>query len=90
MKKQMKRLLLTSLFACLSLFVLASCGNGEDASQEQENDGETVIVAMNVESEPAGGFDPAANWGSVSYTQLEPRKIRRPQHRVGAECRLLR
>ena len=67
MKKQMKRLLLTSLFACLSLFVLASCGNGEDASQEQENDGETVIVAMNVESEPAGGFDPAANWGCAEH-----------------------
>ena len=85
MKKQMKRLLLTSLFACLSLFVLASCGNGEDASQEQENDGETVIVAMNVESEPARGFDPAANWGCAEHCH-EPLIQKHPcDYRCGYE-----
>lgn len=59
----MKKKLLLVLVLAIGLVVFASCGN----KTAEKNDGSTVTVAMNVESEPAAGFDPAANWGCAEH-----------------------
>lgn len=61
-----KKILL--LLCCLGLVMaLAACGGDDTAQNQSKNNGTTVTIAMNTGSEPAAGFDPAANWGCAEH-----------------------
>ena len=66
-----KHLVMIFLAAALTASALAGCGAGsEDSSSgvsasEQADD--TVIIAMDPNSEPASGFDPAFGWGAGEH-----------------------
>ena len=66
-----KHLVTFFLAAALTASALAGCGAGsEDSSSvvsasEQADD--TVIIAMDPNSEPASGFDPAFGWGAGEH-----------------------
>ena len=56
---------LRSLLACLLLAcLLAGCGGQQPAGGQaaQPNRTDSVVIAMDVNSEPAAGFDPAYGW----------------------------
>ena len=61
---------LRSLLACLLLAcLLAGCGGQQPAGGQaaQPNRTDSVVIAMDVNSEPAAGFDPAYGWGAGEH-----------------------
>ena len=61
--------LLVSLLA-LSL-LLAGCGGTVSAPESGPVQGEdTVVIALDPNSEPAAGFDPAFGWGAGEHVQI--------------------
>ena len=66
-----KTKILAAIMALCLAIGAAGCGqvsqstaSASTASQQQTD---TVVVAMNVESEPASGFDPAYGWGAGEH-----------------------
>ena len=58
------------LTAALLLGILTGCGGGGSAGTSAADgpaqDTDTVVIAMDPNSEPAAGFDPAFGWGPES------------------------
>lgn len=66
----MKKHLFFILCCFCAAFIFTACGSDKDNDANTttgENDGTTVTIAMNMGSEPATGFDPAANWGCAEH-----------------------
>lgn len=65
----MKKRLLLALCCVCALALFAACGgdNADEGATPINIDGQTVTIAMNTGSEPATGFDPAANWGCAEH-----------------------
>ena len=53
-----------SLF--LMLCLLAGCG-AQPTAQETTHADDAVVIALDVNSEPAAGFDPAYGWGAGEH-----------------------
>ena len=62
-----KKLLVTLCLVALSLSALVGCG-GKDNSTSSTSGKDSVIIAMDVESEPAAGFDPIMGWAAGEHT----------------------
>ena len=62
----MKRRILAAVTAIFMMVSLGGCGNKKTSKTQsevlQEQPKNTVIVAMNPESEPVSGFDPSYGW----------------------------
>lgn len=70
-KSQWKRAVSVVLSAALALGLLAGCQSGNvSAGQTEGNAGasvDSVIIAMDPNSEPEAGFDPAYGWGAGEH-----------------------
>ena len=70
MKKRLISILLSAAMACT---LLAGCSSGSDAggaAAKARSSGEektSVVIAMDPNSEPAAGFDPAYGWGAGEH-----------------------
>ena len=66
-----KSLVALFLSAALLLGALSGCRGGETSSMQSGNQEEdtsnTVVIAMDPNSEPASGFDPAFGWGAGEH-----------------------
>lgn len=60
----MKRIFFLFLF---SLLFLSGCGNPQTKTPLPAAEKDSVIVAVNTESEPEAGFDPAYGWGAGEH-----------------------
>ena len=71
MRKRMKSTAAILLSAVLALGLLAGCqGKDTSSGQTAENsraDSDSVIIAMDPNSEPEAGFDPAYGWGAGEH-----------------------
>ena len=67
----MKRRILAAVTAIFMMVSLGGCGNKKTSKTQsevlQEQPKNTVIVAMNPESEPVSGFDPSYGWGAGEH-----------------------
>ena len=78
MNKSMKRAASIFLSAALALGLLAGCQSGDvsegqsvgnvDSTGNSGTDSDSVIIAMDPNSEPEAGFDPAYGWGPESMS----------------------
>ncbi len=70
-KSQWKRAVSVLLSAALSLGVLAGCQSGNASAGQTENitgaSADSVVIAMDPNSEPEAGFDPAYGWGAGEH-----------------------
>ena len=69
---QIQRMLSLLLAAAMTAGCLTACGTGTAASSaaataEQAAAKDTVVIAMDTNSEPAAGFDPAFGWGAGEH-----------------------
>ena len=69
---QIQRMLSLLLAAVMTAGCLTACGTGTAASSaaataEQAAAKDTVVIAMDTNSEPAAGFDPAFGWGAGEH-----------------------
>ncbi len=62
----MERQWMAALCAALMLVPMAGCGSAQTEKKEQQ-DKNSVIIAMGVNSEPEAGFDPAYGWGAGEH-----------------------
>lgn len=62
-----KKLFLMFCLAACSLLFFSACGKQEETGTVPA-DSESVVIAMDVESEPAAGFDPVLGWASGEHT----------------------
>ena len=77
MNKSMKRAASIFLSAALALGLLAGCQRGDvsegqsagnvDSTGNSGMDSDSVIIAMDPNSEPEAGFDPAYGWGAGEH-----------------------
>ena len=71
MRKRMKSTAAILLSAALAMGLLAGCqGKDTSSGQTAENsraDSDSVIIAMDPNSEPEAGFDPAYGWGAGEH-----------------------
>ena len=65
----MRRILAGLLTAALTAGILSGCGGGASPASTPGGGGEArqVVVAMDPNSEPASGFDPAFGWGAGEH-----------------------
>ena len=65
----MRRILAGLLTAALTAGILSGCGGGASPASTPGDGGEArqVVVAMDPNSEPASGFDPAFGWGAGEH-----------------------
>ena len=69
--KPWKRAVSVLLGTALSLGLLAGCQSGNASAGQTENNtgasADSVIIAMDPNSEPEAGFDPAYGWGAGEH-----------------------
>ncbi|NLV17800.1 MAG: ABC transporter substrate-binding protein [Syntrophomonadaceae bacterium] len=61
-----KRFFIALGLTAFSLLILVGCGNDDGIPSSSVK--ESVIIAMDVESEPAAGFDPILGWAAGEHT----------------------
>ena len=68
MRIKMKQKLAVLLSVLLMLALIAGCSSKSDSRQMSGNrDTDSVVIAMDPNSEPASGFDPAFGWGAGEH-----------------------
>lgn len=56
-----------SAVLCAGAMLASLAGCGAHSAQQQEREKDSVIIAMDVNSEPAAGFDPVYGWGAGEH-----------------------
>ena len=68
---QTKRITSLALAAAMAAGLLAGCGTKSSsqpqATAEQAGTKDSVVIAMDTNSEPEAGFDPAYGWGAGEH-----------------------
>lgn len=64
-----KRRMSVTAFITLTALLAAGCSGGGRGTEEsaQSADRDSVVIAMDTNSEPASGFDPACGWGAGEH-----------------------